>query len=172
MFVFYLPSGWLEPDVPVCGRWFPPDWLCEPRCCPVLPIGAGSCRGRSVSGWSARSVARTYDLDGDLCAATGCPARGGRSRPGHAGAVNRGRYGGGRLAAGAGMPTGGSGPGRCASALEARGRAAAPRDELPPCTFRPIRAGNFAVCSSPLVDLCPRFGVVRDRTAWRAVACP
>jgi hypothetical protein len=28
--------------------------------------------------WSARSVARTYDLDGDLCVATGCLAEGGR----------------------------------------------------------------------------------------------
>ena len=33
---------------------------------------------REGRGISARSGARTYDLDGDLCAATGCPARGGR----------------------------------------------------------------------------------------------
>jgi hypothetical protein len=44
----------------------------------VLLIGAGSCRGRSQSRWSARSAARTYDLDCDLCAARECPARGGR----------------------------------------------------------------------------------------------
>jgi hypothetical protein len=44
-------------------------------------IGAGFCRARSESRWSARSAARTYDLDCDLCAAAQCPVRGGR--PGH-----------------------------------------------------------------------------------------
>jgi hypothetical protein len=48
---------------------------------PSSLIGAGLCRGRSQSRWSARSEARTYDLDCDLCAAAQCPARGGR--PGH-----------------------------------------------------------------------------------------
>jgi hypothetical protein len=47
---------------------------------PTTPVALvpRSCRGRSVSRWSARSEARMYDLDGDLCAATGCQARGGR----------------------------------------------------------------------------------------------
>ena len=45
--------------------------------------------GRSIS---ARSEARTYDLDGDLCAATGCPAQeDGPVR--FAGAVTGQRYG-------------------------------------------------------------------------------
>jgi hypothetical protein len=45
---------------------------------PVLPIGAGSCRGRSVSrvalapSRERRAFGRA--LDGDLCAARGCPA--------------------------------------------------------------------------------------------------
>jgi hypothetical protein len=39
------------------------------------PDRCRSCRGRSQSRWSARSAARTYDLDCDLCAALGCPAR-------------------------------------------------------------------------------------------------
>jgi hypothetical protein len=51
----------------------------------VLPIGAGSCRGRSVSRVALApsrerrgATCERRALDGDLCAATGCPARGGR----------------------------------------------------------------------------------------------
>jgi hypothetical protein len=61
-----------------------------------------SCRGRSESRWSARSVARTYDLDCDLCAATGWPAR--EDRPvALAGAATRVRDGGDRQRWGAGL---------------------------------------------------------------------
>jgi hypothetical protein len=92
---------------------------------PVLLTGAGSCRGRSESRWSARSEARTYDLDCDLCAATGCPARGGR--PGRSGYRGHGaRDGGDRLAAGAGERRRGGGPRRASPTLRQRAWAAAP----------------------------------------------
>ena len=76
---------------------------------PVLLIGAGSCSGRSESRWSARSVARTYDLDCDLCAALACPAREDRParscRCSHRGCVTAGtvceRCGADRVAAAA-----------------------------------------------------------------------
>lgn len=73
------------------------------------------------------------------------------------------------LAAGAG--SGGSGPRRCASALEAAGQAAAPRrrDSLPP---QPLpMAPNLTVCPFPVVDHVPRARLEPDgRGAPKA--CP
>ena len=72
------------------------------RSTPSSRIGAGYCRGRSQSRWSARSAARTYDLDCDLCAALECPAR--EDRTGHW--WRRSPWfvtAGGRAGAGAGM---------------------------------------------------------------------
>ena len=89
---------------------------------PVLLIGAGSCRARLVSRWSARSEARTCDLDGDLCAATGCPARGGTAWSDCAGAVTGQRYGLSHRPASAGQLTGVRRRARRASARAGRGR--------------------------------------------------
>ena len=73
----------------------------------LVPRPPSRCRGLAVEDqnqWSARSAARTYDLDCDLCAARECPARGGRSvrfaRSRSSGALRRGL-----LPAGAGVLT-------------------------------------------------------------------
>ena len=73
----------------------------------LVPRPPGRCRGLAVQDQSqggARSAARTYDLDCDLCAARECPARGGRSvrfaRSRSSGALRRGL-----LPAGAGVLT-------------------------------------------------------------------
>jgi hypothetical protein len=82
------PSG---PDWRIITR--AAAWLRMPAF-PRPPDRRRSCRGRSESRWSARSAARTYDLDCDLCAALGCPAREDRPvssyRRGHRGCVTAG----------------------------------------------------------------------------------
>ena len=102
----------------------------------------GSCRGRSVSRWSARSEARTYDLDGDLCAATGCPARGGRPgqirRRGHARGVTA-----------------------CAAGLRVRARLTGVRRRARRASARQGAAGRPTIRSCPTA---PRSG-----PGWRSV---
>jgi len=123
-----------------------------PALVPSFLIGAGSCRGRSESRWSARSAARTYDLDCDLCTAAQCPARGGRPshwcRCGH----RRVRYGGWpgwRRVRGNGGA--GSGPRRCAAALEAAGRAARQLRQDSPRSGRPRRGTPRSFSAFPRV---------------------
>jgi hypothetical protein len=124
-------------------------------------IGAGFCRGRSESRWSARSVARTYDLDCDLCAALGCPARGGRPVHWCRRGDRRVRYGGWpgwwRVRGNGGA---GSGPRRCAIALEAAGQAA------PPATARLPRSGRLRRGTLPIVQHTSRVLPVHTARVW------
>ena len=123
---------------------------------PVLLIGAGSCRGRSESRWSARSAARTYDIDCDPCAVRGCPARGGRP-----GLFSRSRCigvrcGGNCLPADAGLLTWWRRRARRAPAGQGRGRPPAPESASCPRS-RPAPAWSIR-CFTQFLDP-PRFRV-------------
>ena len=109
-----------------------------------------------LQGWRLRHRRRRRALgralDGDLCAALACPARGGRPgywcRRGHRGCVTAGGRAGSRCGVTA---VRGSGPRRCAVALEAAGRAA------PPSTVRlPATSAAYGAALSRSFKACPR----------------
>ena len=124
-----------------------------------LPPSADRCRGlaagRSVSGWRFRHPkdAPSRALDGDLCAARGCPARGdnpaaSQARP-PTGALRRSPPGG---------ECGGCGPAAARAVrprAKATGQAAAPCGELPPATPTACGGSPSPVQLSPLwADPC------------------
>jgi hypothetical protein len=117
-----------------------PQWSCSS---PVLLIGAGSCRERSASrvcdcASNRRALGRA--LDGDLCSARECPARGGR--PGYFSRSRspRARCGGNCLPAGAGLLTWWR---RCAQRAPARqGAACRPPRSRRGCPPSPSGSGT------------------------------